>query len=277
MTLQIQTAPRCVVTRAAVAAANLPPQLRSAVRKLTAPGGDSHFAAPLVVACASEIISGDEPFSAPGGANTRYLVVADVPEPAVPRVAAALQIRRPEHRLHVTRDAGALRRLVIAALRDDPMLGVVDAYVLGDMLFIVTGDFEIRSFPLARIPGVGDLSSPEQGAFEIDSDGSYLYWPGADIHIGMSQILQAVDPMYMADVQIERYNRDRTGVALRGLREERGLRQTDVAGLGERQVRRIEEGITRLRMSSAQKFAAAFGVPVAALLDELARRAGSSG
>lgn len=265
---------RCTVTRAALASAPLTPPLRRAVRKLTAAGGASHLAAPVLVACASEILLRPKADWSPASPATRYLVILDVPDPAVPRIAAALQIRRPEHRLHVTRDPGVLRRLAVAGLRGEPFLGIVDAYVLGDALHVVTGDLEFRSFPLARLPSVSALPRGEWSGFEIDPDGSYLHWPARDIHLGTSQILQALDPMYLADVEIERHSRDGTGAALRSLREEVGLRQTDIAGLGERQVRRIEDGISRLRLAAAEKLAAAFGLPLGAMLDEIAKRAG---
>jgi transcriptional regulator with XRE-family HTH domain len=95
-----------------------------------------------------------------------------------------------------------------------------------------------------------------------------------DIHLGVSQILQNADPMYLADIAIERNRQDHTGAALRRLREEHGLRQTDINGLSERQVRRIEDGISRLRVETAEKFATAFGMDLSPLLDQVGRYAG---
>ena len=59
----------------------------------------------------------------------------------------------------------------------------------------------------------------------------------------------------------------------RVLREARGLRQKDVSDLSERQVRRIEQGVSRLTEPSARAFADAFGVTLGEFLDEVARRA----
>jgi hypothetical protein len=117
------------------------------------------------------------------------------------------------------------------------------------------------------------LPIEERHEFEIDADGSYLYWVSRDIHLGVSQILQDADPMYLADMAIERNRRDRTGAALRRMREEAGLRQSDIPGLSERQVRRIEDGISRLRVPTAERFAAAFRMTLGTLLDNLGRHA----
>lgn len=58
------------------------------------------------------------------------------------------------------------------------------------------------------------------------------------------------------------------------MREERGLRQEDIAGLSARQVRRIEKGVSRLTLGAAHALAAAFGTSLAEWLDEVARAAG---
>lgn len=270
MTTQTRAAlPHRFVSPKLLAAAALP----AALRRLAArPGtrGTPAAAPPVVAGFASELILGD---LAGGGPSTRYLVVIDVPEPALMRLPALLDLRRPDYRLHVTRDVGVVQRLLVSSLREDPRMGIVDAYLLGGWLVVVTGDFEIRSFPLDRVPELAALDEPERGAFEIDADGAYLHWPSRDLHVGVSQLLQAVDPGYLVDMEIERNTSDFTGPALRSIREERRLRQIDVPGLSERQVRRIEEGLSRLRPPSARHFAAALEMSVSDLLAEIGRRA----
>jgi hypothetical protein len=155
------------------------------------------------------------------------------------------------------------------------MLGIVDAFLWNETLSLVTGDIEFRSFPINRVPVVAELPSEEWGRFEISADGSHLYWPAGDIHLGVSQILQNADPSFLADVEIQRYRHDHTGAALRRIREEKGLRQTDIPGLSDRQVRRVEEGISRLGVSAAKKFAEAFGMELGTVLDQIAAHAGA--
>jgi len=229
-----------------------------------------------VAGFASELMSSTTAEFPPvcGGPSTRCLAVIDVPEPALMRLPALLELRRPDYRLHVTRDIGVVRRLLVSSLREDPRLGVVDAYLLGDSLVVVTGDFEIRSFPLARVPELAALGPGERGTFEIDADGACLHWPARDLHVGVSQLLQATDPAFATGIEIERNANDLSGRALRSIREERGVRQVDVPGLSERQVRRIEDGLSRLRPASAASFAAALGMTVSELLAEVGRRAG---
>jgi hypothetical protein len=272
--MNARTAPvphRLYVSRAAQRLAALPVHLRAAAWVTAAAG----LKAPVCVVCASEILASG-PVELPvlnPGAETRYLVLADVPGQALVRLPRALGLHRPEYRLYQTPDPGSLRRLLVALARPEPMLGIVDAYTVGASLHMVTGDFEFRCFPIQKIPVLSRLSASERPRFVIDEDGSYLHWPERDIHLGVSQLLQEVDPAFMADVAIRRSERDRLGPALRAMREGLGLRQADIPGIGERQVHRIETGVSRLRYESAQKFARAFGMETGALLADLARRA----
>jgi hypothetical protein len=263
----------CFISAKLQTAAALSAPLRQVARRVGASG--AALAAPVVAGFASEFILPAPADALPPrrGSSTRYLAVVDVPEPALMQLPAALELRRPEYRLHVTRDVGVVRRLLVSSLREDPRLGLVDAYVLGDALVVLTGDFEPRSFPIARVPALAAMPVVERNAFEIDADGSYLHWPAHDVHLGVSQLLQAADPAFLIDIEIERNSSDFSGRALREMREERGLRQSDIPGLSERQVRRIEDGISRLRPASAKSIAAALELTVSELLAEVGRRA----
>ena len=263
---------RVFISRASRDAAALEPHLRALARTAQVRGGGAAF--PCVVALASEILLSRvalPPWS--GEPDTRFLVILDVPEPASMRLPAVLRLHRPDLRLHVTRDPGCVRRLLIAWTRREPWRGIVDGYVLGGDLNLVLGDLTFRSFPFACLPRLRALPEAGRGAFEIDPDGSYLHWSAGDLHFGASQLLQEVDPMHMVDVQIERDSRDRWGAAVAALRAERGLRQKDVPGLSERQVSRIEKGTSRLTEEAARLLAAALGYSLHDFLDELARRA----
>ena len=85
-------------------------------------------------------------------------------------------------------------------------------------------------------------------------------------------MLQAVDPMYLADVEIRRYEMEKTSLALLAMRKTRQLKQAEIRGLSERHVRRLEKEKTRLTVDAASKFANAFGLTLPEFLDELSRR-----
>lgn len=221
-------------------------------------------------ALASEIIQlGLHPLPDWIGPETRFLVIADVPVPAAMRVPTRLRIHKPDQRLFLSEDLASVRRWIMAPLREKKFEGVIDAYLLGARLTVFMGDLTIREFPLDQLPSLRDRDPERLGGFEIDPDGSFLYWQQWDVHLGPSQLLQAVDPAQLADVEIERHRKENTAAALRHMREERGLRQTDVTELSARQVSRLETGRSRLTADSAKKLAAAFDMNLPRFLDEL--------
>ncbi|MDE0072677.1 MAG: DUF2442 domain-containing protein [Gammaproteobacteria bacterium] len=227
----------------------------------------------LVVARASELMRPDR-VTLPDWVNTetRYLVVLDVPEQTVLRLASTLRLHKPDRRLQVCRDPTVVKRLVIALNRPSPWEGILDAYVLDDFLVVVLGDMSVREFPLDRLPRVRRLEPAVVDRFVIDSAGSYLHWPDLDVHMGPSQMLQAVDPMYLSDVEIRRYQMENVSQVLLDMRNDRQLKQTDIPGLSGRHVRRLEKEAARLTVDAATKFASAFGMTLSGFLDELSER-----
>lgn len=229
----------------------------------------------LVVARASELMRPGR-ITLPDWVNaeTRYLVVLDMPEQTVLRLASILRLHKPDQRLQVCRDPLVVKRLVIALTRPAPWEGILDAYVIEDSLVVVLGDMSVREFPIKRLPQVRKLEPAAVGRFVIDSAGSYLYWPDRDVHMGPSQMLQAVDPMYLSDVEIRRYEMENVSQVLLDMRNDRQLKQTDVPGLSGRHVRRLEKEAARLTVEAAAKFASAFGLTPSEFLDELSERIG---
>lgn len=227
----------------------------------------------LVVARASELIR-PERVRLPKwvDAETRYLVVVDVPRQAVMRLPSTLRLHKPNQRLQLCWDLSVVKRLVIALKRPVVWEGILDAYVLADFLVVVLGDMSVREFPIKRLPRIRRFEPAVVKRFEIDSAGSYLYWPERDVHMGASQMLQAVDPMYLADAEIRRYEMEKVSLALLDMRKERQLRQGEILGLSERHVRRLEREEARLTVDAATKLAMAFGQTRSEFLNELSQR-----
>lgn len=238
-------------------------------------GLDTESVRSLVVVKASEVIQRPDD-CVPGwtDAETSYLVVADVPEPALFRLPTILRVHKPDQRMHVSRDVDVVKRQVIALTRDRAFEGIVDAYVLWRDLWVVLGDMTIRSFPVPQVTFLSALSDEDLQKLEVQSSGSYLHWPTQDLRVGASQLLQAVDPMFLADVAIERYAVEKMSLALRLLREERGLTQSQIHGISDRHVRRLENEEVRLTSDAAHRYSEAFGLRMDEFLADLARTIG---
>ena len=247
-------------------------EFRALAKQLSA-AGQAGPSPSLVVAWASELL-GQDRLRLPKwvDTDTRYLVVLDVPEQAVLRLASTLRLHKPDRRLQVCRDPSVVKRLVIALKRPAAWEGILDAYVLRDSLVVVLGDMSVWNFPVVRLPKVGRFEPAVVRRFAIDSAGSYLHWPDRDVHMGPSQMLQAVDPVHLAEVEIRRYEMEVVSRALLDMRRDRQLKQTEIPGLSERHVRRLEKEEIRLTVDAASKFARALELTLSEFLDELSER-----
>lgn len=255
---------------------SVPEVVRAGFRVLW--GADQHVRAsriPCLLINASEIV-GPDAVALPAHlitSETRYLIYGDVPLAALLSIPSILQLHKPDQRAHLTQDANAVRRALVSHLRNDPLEGLVDAFMMDAYkLVLIQSNLKRLSVNVGDIPYLSKLGVADRQNFEIDIDGSFLYWPKGEIHMGLSQILQATDPEYLAEIEIRRNELDYTGDAISAWRQELGIRQAEIEGFSERQVRRIEHGASRLTSQSAELFAKAFGLSLAQFINELAER-----
>jgi hypothetical protein len=203
----------------------------------------------------------------------------DEPLEALPVPIMNLNIHDPK-RLHIvtrsTDDAAeALISRTISGFAADGGSGrIVDAWWDGDAFVILTPDFDRFPVPLANLSRILGKDRRVLSDFEIDADGSFVYWPRRDVHLGWDQFVCMTTEEALKTIQSLQsvFNR-RYGKSIRTMREERALRQSDIRGLTSRQVGRIESGKSRATRSALLKFAASHGMSLPEYLQALADRA----
>jgi transcriptional regulator with XRE-family HTH domain len=167
----------------------------------------------------------------------------------------------PERVLHAW-EAGAEHKLI------------AHAAMVGNHLHILTCALEQLRVPLAQVKALAELPGSTQAHFQVASDGSYVHWPTADVHLDLDAFRSVVDPDARDEADAHRLIHDkRFGKALRELRLDRGLGQGDVRGVTSRHLRRIEEGESRPRLATLRLLAEAHALPLNEYLAELGRRA----
>lgn len=107
--------------------------------------------------------------------------------------------------------------------------------------------------------------------FEIDEDGVFIYWRSLDVHLSWEQFEQAADERasLKARQQSDKFNQA-YGLAIRKLRENSDLRQSDIEYLTPRQVGRIERGECRATHNALTKLAKAHNMSTSDYMNELA-------
>jgi hypothetical protein len=185
-----------------------------------------------------------------------------------------------ENRLHVAkvdkfeppRVSEVLNRYCHALGDDTKRGGIIDAFLMGDTLFVRGHKHRVLHVPVHMIGSLRGKPRNLVQEFRIDPDGSFVYWPALDVHLGWNQFLQVVDPAahQKALQRSGRFN-TRYGAAIRKLREEAGIPQSKVSGLTDRQVRRIELGESRATTGALAALAKAHGLSVNEYMDRVAK------
>ncbi len=216
-------------------------------------------------------------------ATTKQIVfVNDLPIEAVVDRLMSLQIRS-SHRLHIaskrdkTSEGELLYRLVSGMAEHDASKSIVDAWVEGEDLVLLSPSFDRMIVPsdrLSRFLG-NDLSKLSN--FEIDEDGRFLCWPHSDSHLGWKQFHQLIDPtVALEDAKKSDQFKVNYGNAIRTLRELLGLKQSEIVGLTPRQLRRIEHGEQVVSKKALEALSRAHGIPIDTYLRKLATLASKS-
>ncbi|MGV8083750.1 MAG: helix-turn-helix domain-containing protein [Coriobacteriia bacterium] len=148
---------------------------------------------------------------------------------------------------------------------------IADATVSDGRLFVRSCALDSFDIGFGDLPALARLPEEERINFTIDEDGSFLHWDWNDIHVGLEMIRSAGDPDFRDASRLQRLTLNRRfGIAVRDVREKRGLRQADIAGLSARQVSRIESGAGAPRYETIQKIARAHSLTVQQYLDAIA-------
>lgn len=206
------------------------------------------------------------------------LINPGLPDQSIPALLAKLHVRD-ERRVHLAKvDAGREKEYLSRFLQTlsvaDAETAILDAWWEGDTLVVISPKFDRLRVPLSSLPKkLQSCSKTKRSNFEVDEFGDFLYWPDPDVHMGWSQFEQAVNPQARLRARQEstEFNK-RYGGAIRGLREEKGLRQSGIKGLDERTIRRIEQGRTRATANAIAKLAKAHGLAPNDYMSEVASR-----
>jgi hypothetical protein len=147
---------------------------------------------------------------------------------------------------------------------------IAEADVANEKLIVLTCALERLEIPLANVRPLGRVPKAQRSELELASDGSYLHWPKADVHLDLDALRAVVDPAWRARMARERATHDsQFGRAVSVLRREHGLNQADIPGVSARQVRRIEGG-SLPRSETLRRLARAHGLDLGAYLDRVA-------
>jgi hypothetical protein len=119
---------------------------------------------------------------------------------------------------------------------------IANAAVAGDRLIVVSCEPKTYEVAVDQLPALKKIPARERRNFEIAEDGSFIWWHAADVHLDLDAIRSVIDPARRRKAERLRraYGRE-YGAAIAGFRRECGIKQSEIPGFSERQLRRIEQ------------------------------------
>lgn len=174
---------------------------------------------------------------------------------------------------YIAPDANAVRRLVLARQSGAERELIASASIDDGRLVVWSCEPVRYEVPISEVPALAKLRDEELADFEVSSSGSRLRWRQSAVDINLDTLRVHADPDVRRKHEREaRKEAARYADAIRRFRLERGLTQTDIEGLTDRQVRRLEEGETIPQFETLKKLAAAHQLSINDYLAELAKR-----
>lgn len=150
---------------------------------------------------------------------------------------------------------------------------IADAAVIGSRLVVRDCAFKEYSIGFDTFPALRRIPEEARGTFVIEDDGLLLFWPNADVHLGLEDIRFDTDDKARRGARASRIrSRTSLGAAIKRLREEAGLRQAQIDGVSERHVRRVESGAP-LSVETLEAYARSLSRDPDELLDSISELA----
>ena len=139
-----------------------------------------------------------------------------------------------------------------------------------DSLFVMGCDLKTWEIPFSSLPCLDRIPQSELGNFELDEDGSYLYWECADLHVDLEDLKAAVDPEFLEQLLIKKLEYGKSlGYAIAAVRKAHKLNQDGIDGLSGRHLRRIENEGHAPTLDTLKKLATSHGLDLEGYLAQV--------
>jgi hypothetical protein len=139
-------------------------------------------------------------------------------------------------------------------------------------LHIVNCALESFEIDFDKIPALKGVDHQERKNFKIEPYGSYIYWSVGDVHLDIESLRYLKDSDFRKDKDNEKLLHDKAfGSAVSKIRKLAGLKQSEIVGVSERQLRRIESEGVRPTIATLKALAQSHKLGVDEYLEQIAR------
>ena len=199
-------------------------------------------------------------------------VRADVDPQLLPQMMRRADLRTTRNLLVYTNEEIPLRVMNAWRLGAEEEL-IATAGATPKTLHVINCALEPFEIDFDEIPPLKGLAPELQQDFVIEPHGSYVYWKNLDVHLDIESLRYLREPEYRKNQDRARIMHDKEfGRAIAEVRKSCELKQNEIPGLSERQVRRIEKDGIRPTHASLCALAKAHGMAIDDYLECLANQ-----
>lgn len=148
---------------------------------------------------------------------------------------------------------------------------IQEAFVWGNHLVLTNKAGRKIYIDFNIVPSLQNISIRDRQSFEIQDNGSCLYWQSADIHLDYESFLYHVDNEFreQCDKQKAAHRRE-FGKAIAIVRINYGISINGVSGLEPNEIEDIESGRVHAKTSYLSRYSGAIGISLDDFLNEVA-------
>ncbi len=147
---------------------------------------------------------------------------------------------------------------------------IADAAVFDDQLYVQDCALNTIVVPFASIKALGRIPKNKRREFLISEEGASIEWPEFETEFDLEILQIALNPELGNKYRLQELAQDEIfGKAVSSIRQKMNITQDTIAGLSERQVRRIENG-EKASLKSIEALSKAHHLPLKEYLNLLA-------
>ncbi len=148
---------------------------------------------------------------------------------------------------------------------------IARASVADDYLLVMNCALESFQVNFSDLAALKRIPAKERAQFDISDSGSYIHWGTTDVHLDIDAIRYATDENWRKKCDLNKIVHNKNlGRAIAAVRRQHKLDKTDIPGISDRQLRRIENEGARPGSETLTVLAKAHKMNVNIYLNEIA-------
>jgi hypothetical protein len=198
----------------------------------------------------------------------------DIPAEWLPQMLGLAELRMVRNMIvHSNEDWQTPLRVIRAWKLGSQHDLIARAKASGDILLILNCALEPFEVRFENLPALKKIPKSERPNFTLSETGSYIHWASGDVHLDVDAVRYATNEEWRKKMDLESLTHNKMfGKVIAQVRKKHKLDKTDIPGVSDRQLRRIENDGARPSIATLTALAKAHDMTINDYLNDLANQ-----